>query len=87
MPDGKGRGRERLQPASAQTTTTLESPAFLAPGHGIWAALDVSLTFLAWGGGKVGGLLSTSSVLSPQPVSPYMPCVGGAEPKPASCQL
>lgn len=67
----------------------LGSPVLLASGHaGIGAALDVSLTFLAWGKGEVGGLLSTSSALSLQPISPCTPHVGGAdEPKPASCQL
>lgn len=52
----------------------LGSPVFPVLGQiGIWAALDVSLTFLAWGEGKVGGLLSTSSALSLQPITQQAP--------------
>lgn len=48
---------------------------FPVPGQSkIWAALDVSLTFLAWEEGKVGGLLSTSSDLSLlQPITQQAP--------------
>lgn len=45
-----------LAATRTQTTATPGKPVFSAPGQaGVWAALDVSSTPLAWGEGQLGG--------------------------------